>query len=72
MNSKTEHSKDKGFLHISREAETHAFPKTWEKLTIVREKYGKAQTFQNHGFLIIFRVKQKSIQFPKHEKSKFP
>ena len=63
MNSKTEHSKDKGFLHIFREAEIHAFPKTWEKLTIVREKYGKAQTFQNHGFLIIFRVKQKSYNF---------
>ena len=37
-----------GFLDISGEAEIHAIPKTWEKwIYIVREKYGKTQTFQS-------------------------
>ena len=37
-----------GFLDISGEAEIHTIPKTWEKwIYIVREKYGKTQTFQS-------------------------
>ena len=41
-----------GFLNFSYEAEVHAVPKTWKKwISIVREKYGKTQTFQNYRFL---------------------
>ena len=105
-----------GFLYIlhysiSRKIETHAIPKTWENwILIVRETYGKTQTFQSYGFLTyfmsdtipynsqnmrkvnsyskekiwentnisklrvseIFYLKQKSMQIPKHGKSKFP
>ena len=36
-----------GFLNISDEADVHAIPKIWEKwISIVRDKYGKAETFQ--------------------------
>ena len=43
-----------GFLNILGEAEIHAIAKTWGKWnSIVREKYGKTQTFQFIGFLNI-------------------
>ena len=52
---KNKHFKVKGFLNFSHEAEIHAVPKTWEKwISIVREKYGKTQTFQIYGFLKYF------------------
>ena len=52
---KHKHFKFTGFLNISGEAETHAIPKTWVKwISIVREKYGKTQTFQSYGFLKYF------------------
>ena len=50
--AKQKHFKVKGFLNFSFEAEIHAVSKTWEKwISIVREKYGKTQTFQIDGFL---------------------
>ena len=43
------------FLDISGEAEIHTIPKTWGKLiSLVREKYGKTQTFQSYVFLKYF------------------
>ena len=49
------HFKVKGFLQFSLEAEIHAVPKTWKKqISIVREKYGKTQTFQIYGFVKFF------------------
>ena len=47
-NGKThKHFKFLGVLNVSDEAEIHAIPKIWEKeIPIVREKYGKTQTFQ--------------------------
>ena len=52
---KHKHFKYMGFLNISGEAETDTVPKTWEKwISIVREKYGKTQTFQIYGFLKYF------------------
>ena len=52
---KHKHFKFMGFLNISGEAEIHTIPKTWEKwISIVREKYGKTQTFQIYGFLKYF------------------
>ena len=45
---KHKHFKFMGFLNISGEAEIHTIPKIWEKwIPIVREKYGKTQTFQS-------------------------
>ena len=45
---KSKHSKVLGFSNILGEAEIHTIPKIWEKwIPIVREKYGKAQTFQS-------------------------
>ena len=44
---KHKHSKVKGFLNFSREAEIHAVPKSWdERIPMLREKYEKTQTFQ--------------------------
>ena len=44
-----------GFLNILGEAEIHAIAKTWGKWnSIVREKYGKTQTFQIYRFLKYF------------------
>ena len=41
-----------GFLYISPESETYTNLKTWEKwIIMVRETYGKTQTFQSYGFL---------------------
>ena len=52
---KHEHFKVKGFWNFLLEAEIHAVPKTWEKrISIIREKYGKTQTFQSCGFLTYF------------------
>ena len=52
---KHKHSKVKGFWNIVLETETHAVPNKWEKwISIVREKYGKTQTFQIYGFLKYF------------------
>ena len=52
---KHKHFKVKGFLNFLFEAEIHAASKTWEKwFSIVREKYGKTQTFQMvlfYGFI---------------------
>ena len=43
------------FSNILGEAEIDTVPKTWEKwISIVREKYGKTQTFQIYGFLKYF------------------
>ena len=45
----------KCFWNFSLNAEIHAVPKTWEKwISIIREKYGKTQTFQIYGFLKYF------------------
>ena len=52
---KHKHFKVKGFWNFLLEAEIHAVPNTWEKwISIVREKYGKTQTFQIYGFLKYF------------------
>ena len=52
---KNKHSKVMGFSNILGEVEIHTIPKTWEKwISIVREKYGKTQTFQIYGFLKYF------------------
>ena len=52
---KHKHSKVLGFSNILGEAEIHTVPKIWEKwIPIVREKYGKTQTFQSEGFLELF------------------
>ena len=49
---KHEQVKAKGFWKFLLEAEIHAVPNTWEKwISIIREKYGKTQTFQIYGFL---------------------
>ena len=43
---KSKHSKVLGFSNILGEAEIHTIPKIWKNLIpIVREKYGKTQTF---------------------------
>ena len=43
---KHKHFKVKGFWNFLLEAEIHAVPKTWEKwIAIIREKYGKTETF---------------------------
>ena len=43
---KHKHFKVKGFWNFLLEAEIHAVPNTWKKwISIVREKYGKTQTF---------------------------
>ena len=40
------------FLNILNEAEIDTISKTWGKwISIVREEYGKTQTFQIYGFL---------------------
>ena len=53
---KHKHFKFMRSLNISGEAEIHTIPKTWAKwISIVREKYGKTQTFQIYGFLKYFR-----------------
>ena len=45
------------FLNTFGKAVIHTIPKTWEKwISIVREKYGKTQTFQIYGFLKFFRL----------------
>ena len=47
--------KVKCFWNFLLEAEIHVVPKTWEKrISMIREKYGKAQTFQIYGFLKYF------------------
>ena len=52
---KNQHPKLMGFSNILGGAEIHTIPKTWEKrISIVREKYGKTQTFQTYGFLKYF------------------
>ena len=49
------HFKVKDFWNFFLEAEIHAVPKIWEKwISIVREKYGKTQTFQIYGILKYF------------------
>ena len=55
--AKQKHFKVKGFLNFSFEAEIHAVSKTWEKwISVVREKYGKTQTFQIYGFLKYYEL----------------
>ena len=52
---KDKYSKVMGFSNILGGTEFHTIPKIWEKLiSIVREKYGKTQTFQIYGFLKYF------------------
>ena len=52
---KQKHFKFLGFSTILSEAEIHTIPKIWKKwIPIVREKYGKTQTFQSNGFLKYF------------------
>ena len=72
---KTQHSKVKCFLHILRKAEIHTVPKTqnmgivnllstgklWENTII--QKILVSYIFRS----ILFRMKWKPIQFPKHE-----
>ena len=44
-----------GFSNILGEAEIHSIPKMWENwIPIVREKFGKVQTFQIEGFLHVW------------------
>ena len=50
---KGKHSKAMSFLHLSQAAWIYTIPKTSEKWTIVREKYGK-KIFKNDGFLKCF------------------
>ena len=65
----TKNFKFMGFLNISAEAEIHTIPKTWEKwISIVREKYGKTQTFQIYGFLKYFGL-SRSIKIQIYRKS---
>ena len=48
-------SKVMGFSNILGEAEIHTIPKAWEKkISIVREKHGKTQTFHFYRFLKSF------------------
>ena len=55
VSEKNKHSKVMGFSTILSEAEIHTIPKKWKKwIPIVREKYGKTQTFQSNGFLKYF------------------
>ena len=52
---KNKHSKLMGFSTILVEAEIHTIPKISKKwIPIVREKYGKTQTFQSNEFLKYF------------------
>ena len=48
---KTDHSKVKCFLHISRETEIHTMVK---RIPIVRQKYQKTQKLHNYVFLKYF------------------
>ena len=53
--TKHKHFKVKCFWNFSLDSEIHAVPKTWEKwISIIRERYGKTQTFQIYGFLKYF------------------
>ena len=55
MGEKNKHFKVVGFSTIFGEAETHTIPKILKKwIPIVKEKYGKTQTFQSNGFLKYF------------------
>ena len=61
-----------GFLNISGEAEIDTVPKTWEKwISIVREKYGKTQTFQIYGFLKYFSWSRNPYNSQNMEKMDF-
>ena len=61
-----------GFLNILDEAEIHAIPRTWEKwISIIREKYGKKQTFQSKGFSTIL-IKAEIHTIPKIWKKWIP
>ena len=52
---KNKNSKVVGFSNNLGETEIDTTPKTWKKwISIVREKYGKTQTFQVYGFLKYF------------------
>ena len=67
---KHKHSKAMGFLHISCVALIHTIPKIWGKwIHRVRKKYGKHTSISMLSVSEIFRLKQKSNQFPKHGKS---
>ena len=53
-----------GFLNILNEAEIHTIPKTWKEwIPIIREKYGKKQTFQSNGFFKYFGWSKNSYNF---------
>ena len=66
---KQKHSKVKGFLNFSCEAEIHAVPTTWDEwFPTLREKYEKTKAFQSY----IFHLNQKPIQFPTSGQSEFP
>ena len=62
-----------GFLiNISDKAEIHTIPRTWEKwISIIREKYGKKQTFQSKGFSTIL-IKAEIHTIPKIWKKWIP
>ena len=52
---KHKHFKFMGFLNISDEAEIHTIPRAWEKwMPMIREEYGRKQTFQSNGFFNYF------------------
>ena len=52
---KHKHFKVTCFWNFSLDAEIHAVLKAWENwISIIREKYGKKQTFQSNGFLNYF------------------
>ena len=50
---KHKHFKAMGFLHTSCLALIHAISKTWdERISMLREKYEKKQTFQSYAFFL--------------------
>ena len=70
---KNRNSKVIGFSTILNEAEIHRIPKVWKKMNSHSE--GKIWENTNISKLSaseIFRLKQKSMHFPKHGKSGFP
>ena len=69
---KHKHFKFMGFLNISDEAEIHTIPRIWEKwISIIREKYGKKQTFQSNEFLHYFEWSRNPYNSQNMEKVNF-
>ena len=70
---KCKHSKVMGFSNILGEAQIHTTPKIWGKWNpIVRKKIWENTSISKLSVSEILHLKQKSMQFAKHEKSGFP